>query len=140
MLLQLLIKKNNSEVLESGFYNLDLDAPTTTCNKSSFNVYLNSDASLLKDEILNCIKANDKQDGNLENNVVINMDDLNTSNLGMNLITYSVTDSAGNTTSKSLPIYVVEDNRMTLLGFRFGLALIAIFMIFWFIRYKEALD
>ena len=131
-------KKNNSEVLESGFYNLDLDAPTTTCNKSSFNVYLNSDASLLKDEILNCIKANDKQDGNLENNVVINMDDLNTSNLGMNLITYSVTDSAGNTTSKSLPIYVVEDNRMTLLGFRFGLALIAIFMIFWFIRYKRS--
>lgn len=133
-----LSKNNIQSTLESGIYYLDLDAPSIVCGKSSFDIYQNGDIKALEEQIKECVVATDKQDGNLQENVVVNVENLNADMLGTQMITYSVSDRAGNTTTKSLPIYVVEDNRFTLLGFQIGIICVALFLFGWFLRYRRS--
>lgn len=134
------LDKNNIEgTLESGIYRLDLDAPSIICTKKSFDIYQNGDVKTLEQQIKENIIANDKQDGNLKENIVINLEDLHTDSLGTQMVTYSVSDAAGNTTTKSLPISVIEDNRLTLLGFQIGFICIVLVLLGWFIRYRRSI-
>lgn len=133
-------KYNREIFLQSGIYSLDLDAPSIICNKNSFEIYQNSDVNKLKDEIKTHLIVKDNISTNIENNIEISVEGLDVSLLGIQNITYSVSDEAGNLTTKNLQIRVIEDNRTTLLIFQVGLFIFLVGAILWYLRYKRSVQ
>ncbi|SFR77813.1 immunoglobulin-like domain-containing protein [Anaeromicropila populeti] len=64
-------------------------------------VYVNGAIDYLKD-----VKAKDKRDGDLTDKIKVDSTEVNLSKAGTYTVTYSITDSAGNTTMKKATVYV----------------------------------
>ena len=123
-------------VINSGIYNIDLESPSIISEKAYYEIYQNS--SDLDKSLEGYIKANDNYDGDLTSKLVVNKSNLDLNRVGLQNITYSVTDAAGNTTTKNINIKVIPDNRLTLLGFRIGfIALVCIFLL-WLVKYLKS--
>ena len=81
----------------------DLSAPTLTLTKSSVSITKGKSITL-KDYIKS---ATDNKDGNLKSSVKIS-GSVNTSKVGTYKINYTVSDKAGNTTTKTLKVEVIN--------------------------------
>ena len=89
-------------------------------------------------DVMGGVRATDNIDGTITNYVVTNIDELNLTELGRKQLTYTVSDKAGNTVSKSVYINVTEDPAM-LFVFQ-SILLIALMLIAaYIIRYRRSL-
>lgn len=94
---------NNEQLVTSGYYNIDKESPTIELNETVIDMQV---GDILKP--LEGIKAYDNVDGDLISQVRTNINDLDLTTPGVKTLTYTVSDQAGNTTSKNLPINVAE--------------------------------
>nr|WP_243238668.1 NPCBM/NEW2 domain-containing protein [Romboutsia sp. 1001713B170207_170306_H8] len=79
--------------------------PTLNVEENTF-VKLNSEFDLMSNVV-----ANDQEDGNITSNVKINTNEFTTSKAGEYALTYTVTDSDGNSTSKERKVVVYSENK-----------------------------
>ena len=78
------------------------EAPVITVSK--IELELNKEYNLLS-----YVKATDKEDGNITSKVTVSSNLLDITTEGTYKVTYSVTDSANNTTTKEVDVYVLKD-------------------------------
>ena len=102
------LKSYKTEVIESGEYTLDLNPPVIAA-LDAISVYKlkEGDSYGLGPDELN-VRAYDTEDGNLTNSLKCNLDDINFNSLGIQKLTCSISDSAGNITTKDITINVVQ--------------------------------
>lgn len=80
-------------------------------------LYEGSTLAEFTEAIYNNVTASDFEDGNLTNNLVIDIP-TEMDALGDYTVTYTITDSDDNTTSISITLTVIEDNEPTISGFQ----------------------
>ena len=85
-----------SNVLTSGEYKIDKEAPIINIKEKTFKISENEEIDLS-----NNITASDIVDGDLTNNIKSNINELDFSIEGIKKIEYSVSDNAGNIASPS---------------------------------------
>ena len=122
----------------SGTYTLDLGEPTITCDSSVITMYQTKDIENIKKEVANNCRVIDGVEGDISSNLEIVTDSILPEQIGLQKLTLTVSDSAGNMTTKDINLNIRRDNSSLLLGFQIGLFLIAIIFIYRFIKYKRS--
>ncbi|MEG2311319.1 MAG: hypothetical protein RSB72_01315, partial [Bacilli bacterium] len=100
---------NRQTVINSGNYNIDKESPVISLNDSIIEMHT---GDILKP--FEGITVTDKISGNLIKQTKTNINELNLNKTGLKNLTYTVSDEAGNTASKSVPINVIQSNTSTL--------------------------
>lgn len=129
--------RNNSSTQLSGIYKLDFDKPVITVQDSSLTVYQMKKGEAL--DFSNYVKAYDKQDGNLTVNVTSNYDEIDLTKLGLNEITFTVSDEAGNITSKTVPLNVIKNPGDSLLAIQIVIIAALAVLLWRVVIYRRSL-
>ncbi len=122
-----------SKEILSGEYVIDKEAPTLEVGESLIRM---EQGSTLKP--LEGIKAHDKQDGDLIKSVVTNYDELDFTTLGIKDLVYTVSDSAGNTVTKTVHVQVLENNQNVLFATQIGIFIILLGILFSILFYRRS--
>ena len=131
-------KYNKKTEDTSGIYILDMGEPTITCDTSVITMYQTKDVQNIRKEISKNCKVIDGVEGDISSNLEIVTDTLLPEQIGLQKITLTASDSAGNVASKDINLNIRRDNSSLLLGFQIGLFLIAIILLYRFIKYKRS--
>lgn len=124
---------NRKTVIESGTYTIDKDAPKIILGTESLKMRVGSILYPMAD-----VRAYDIQDGDLLEYVTTNIEELDFSELGLKKLTYTVTDQAGNRTSKSMMINVVKDDTFGVMLIQLGIISILIVIILVMLSYRKS--
>ncbi|EUJ42738.1 immunoglobulin-like domain-containing protein [Listeria riparia] len=90
---------------------------TVTVTSNELPVILATDHTIKKGsnfDPMSEVSATDKEDGDLTNAIKITANDVNTNQEGIYQITYSVTDSDNNTTTKNITVIVTSNEKPTI--------------------------
>lgn len=101
---QIVVTLNNQDgvqTLTSPSYLIDKEAPTINNTKATINLY-----RYQKFDPLAGISATDNRDGNITNKITTNINEINLNEKGTKTLTYTVTDNAGNKTTKDVTLNV----------------------------------
>lgn len=123
---------NGPSTLESGLYLIDKDAPVINVSVDKLEIQKGEDYHIN-------ITANDNYDGDITNLITSNIDSLNFNEIGHKQLTYTVSDEAGNTTSKTVDINVTTNNT-TLLLVQMILIILLLFVVLVFLKFKKTLN
>lgn len=124
---------NRKTVTESGIYNIDKDAPEIILGSESLKIRIGTPLYLMED-----VKAYDKQDGDLLEKVTTNVDELNFEELGIKKLVYTVTDEAGNQTTKTMMINVVKDDTFGIILIQIGIIAVLMSIILGMLSYRRS--
>lgn len=124
---------NKKAVLKSGIYNIDKDAPVIELGSESLKIKVGSILYPMED-----MKAYDKQDGDLSSKVTTNLEELNLEELGIQKLIYTVSDSAGNTTTKTMMINVVKNDTFGIILIQLGIIAALFGIIIAILSYRKS--
>ncbi len=124
---------NHKTMIESGIYEIDKDAPEIILGSESLKMKIGTPLYPMED-----IKAYDKQDGDLLNQVTTNIEELDFEELGIKRLEYTVTDRAGNTTTKSMTINVVKDDTFGVILIQLGMIIALMTIILAILSYRRS--
>lgn len=130
--------KNGISTIESGQYHLDLEKPIIIVQDESLTVY-----QMKKNENIDFseyVRAIDTQDGNLTSKVTSNIADLDLTQIGLNQITFTVSDEAGNITTKTVPLNVVKSYGDNLIAIQIIIIAFLIGILFKVLQYRRSLS
>lgn len=134
------LQNNRSEQIESGIYKLDLDHPYIISEdvKSVYQLKQGEQYTISRDELN--IKAYDEIDGDLTSKMHCDFKTVDFSEIGIQKLTCTVEDSAGNVGTKDITINVLKNDNAGI-GFLqitvFALLLIIILFILRFRKYAR---
>lgn len=118
----------------SGLYLIDKKKPVINVGERNITMEIGD-----KLEVLEGISVTDNFDGNLLDKVTTNYEELDFSTVGLKTLTYTVTDSAGNTASESIYIQVSKSNEKELAFFQIGIILILGITILLTLLYRKSM-
>lgn len=124
----------------SGTYILDLGVPTITCDSSVITMYQTKDVEEIKEAVKDSCRAIDGIDGDISSNLVVGIDSIVPEQIGLQNLTLSVSDTAGNMATKDINLNIRRDTSSYLLGFQIILIFIAIVLLYRFIKYKRSIS
>ena len=135
-----LYQGRNVEVVESGIYHIDMEAPIIRMKDTSTGSLLRIEKPTKNQSIdfNDYIIASDAVDGDLQDQVVSNAAELDLTKLGTQELTYTVTDQAGNTATKTVQLQIVANRQTTLLGIQLLLITLVILIGYRFLRYQKS--
>ena len=120
---------------KSGIYNIDKEAPVIEVD--SLLVTMQQGAEL---DIMGGVKAYDKQDGNLTNKLTSNANDLDFTTVGLKKLVYSVTDEAGNTTTKTVNINVTRGTTSSLVAVQTVIIVILVLISLLVLYFRRSIN
>lgn len=123
------------EIYKSGIYKIDKEAPGLSVGNSSLSFFIGD-----KLDIMGGVKAVDKVDGDITNKVKSNISELDLDTPGTKELIYSVSDSAGNVTTKTVTLEVSERNLTGLLIVQSGIIVVLLALIVFIIKYRKTLN
>lgn len=106
------LQNNKIEQLESGIYKIDVDKPLIISEDVKSVYQLKKGESYTTERSELDIRAYDEQDGDLTNQMTCNFNDVDFNSLGLQKLTCTVTDGAGNIGSKDITINVLKNDNM----------------------------
>ncbi len=127
-----------SKTIESGLYSIDMESPVIRLKEGDMLTI----EQPKKDSIIDMnqyIVAYDEQDGDLISLVTSNADTIDWKSTGMKEIVYTVSDQAGNTTTKTVSVSVVRNQQMPLFAIQFSVLFGIAILIIWWLRYQKSL-
>lgn len=124
----------------SGTYILDLGEPTIACDNSIITIYQTNNIEEIKNEVINNCKVIDGIEGDISSKLEIKTDSILPEQIGLQKLTLTVSDTAGNIATKDINLNIRKDNSSLLLGFQIGLILVAIILLYRFIKYKRSIS
>lgn len=122
------------EIYSSGNYLIDKDSPELDVGEAS--IELHKGDVLLVDE---GIYAVDNFDGDITNKITNNFSSLNLDEEGHHSLVYSVSDSAGNTTTKTVDINVLE-SESGLIAIQMVIIAVLLSFAFLILKFKRAMN
>lgn len=125
-------ENNQVNTLESGFYLIDKEAPVLNVGTEKVEIGQGEDYQF-------DVKATDNFDGDITDNITSNIDDLNFNEIGHHKLIYTVSDEAGNISSKTIDVNVVTNNT-TLLLVQAILIILLLFVVLVFLKFKKTLN
>ena len=126
--------ENEEKQIESGNYLIDKEAPSLEVGNQ--NLTLKKGINI---DIMGNVKAKDNFDGDLTKSVTTNADKIDFSKIGNHKLVYSVSDKAGNITTKTVMVNVVKNNTTQLLITQSFILLTLIILLIYVIRYNRSL-
>ena len=128
------VEVTENGIVTTGEYVIDKTAPIinkvektyTITSKEEFNV---SDK----------VTATDSLDGNLNENITTNVDDLDFTSPGIKKLEYSVSDRAGNTATDTIYVTVKKDNSSLILAGQVSIILLVMVFILFVIKYLKSI-
>ena len=133
------LKTYKTEVIESGEYKLDLNPPVIA-SLDAISVYKlkKGESYGLGPDELN-IRAYDTEDGDLSNSLKCNLNDVDFNSLGIQKLTCSISDSAGNTTSKDITINVLQGSSDSLIYIQLFFLICLVAIIGLLLKFKTSM-
>lgn len=122
-----------SQEILSGVYEIDKEAPKLDVGEPIIQMIQGSTLKPLEG-----IRAHDEQDGDLLKQVVTNYEDLDFTTLGIKDLVYTVSDSAGNTVTKTVHVQVLENHQNILLATQIGIFIILLGILWSLLYYRRS--
>ncbi len=134
------LKNNQSEQIESGIYKIDVDKPYIICDdsKAVYQLKKGENYSISRDELN--IRAYDAQDGDLTSKMQCNFENVDFNELGLQTLTCTVEDNAGNIGSKDIAINVLKNDNVGVSIIQSIVFVILIIVAFSIIRFKKSVS
>lgn len=123
---------NRKTIVKSGTYYIDKDAPVIKLGSDSLKMEAGAPLYPMED-----VEAYDVQDGNLLERVTTNYEELDLKNEGIQKLVYTVSDRAGNTTTKTMVINVVKNDGFGLMMIQLGIILSLIIILGAILAYRK---
>ena len=95
----------NEYIETSGIYIIDKEAPVLNVGKNYVEIYLGK-----KLDIMGTVTANDNLEGNITSNIKTNKENINFEEKGIKKLIYTVSDEAGNTSTKEVIVNVMHSS------------------------------
>lgn len=127
--------------IESGNYLLDMEKPiirlkdTNTGNILTVEKPFRNQTVNLNDYII----AYDAQDGDLSHLVTSNSSSIDFTKLGLQELTYTVSDKAGNITEQTIRLNLIANKQITLWSIQISIVAILTIVIGFFLRYRKSI-
>lgn len=125
---------------KSGTYILDLGEPTIACSQSVITMYQTSESEIVRKNILDSCKVIDGVEGDITSKLEFDINEVKSNEIGLQKLTLTVSDSAGNIGTKDINLNIKKDNTWLLLGFQIILGIIIIFMLYRFFKYRKSIN
>jgi len=122
----------NINQITSGIYNVDKEKPNLEINQYSKTIKIGE-----KFDFMAGIKATDNISGDISSKVTTNYNELDFRSKGIKELVYSVSDEAGNITTKTVNINVISNFSDPLLYIQMGIGIVLLifaFLLFYFRR------
>ncbi len=126
-------EKGITKKYESGIYNLDKDSPILDVGQEALEMHVGDKLS-----VLDGVKATDNLDGDILSKVVTNVDQLDLTTPGIKKLVYTVSDEAGNTTSKTVAINVLKSNEFSLMMVQTIIIFVLLIFLFLLVIYRRS--
>lgn len=123
-----------NSTLTSEEYKIDKEAPIINIQERTYKINSNEEINLS-----NNITASDAIDGDLTSNITSNINELDFSVEGIKEVKYSVSDSAGNTTTETIFVTVKKDNTNLIRVGQLSALLIFILIITFLYKYIRSI-
>lgn len=135
-----LYQGRRTEIIESGIYHIDMEAPIIQMKDISTGSLLKIEKPTKNTTIdfNDYITAYDALDGDLTSQVVSNSSELDLSKLGTQELIYTVTDQAGNVATKTVQLQIVANHQTSLLGLQLLLLMLASVIVYRIYRYQKS--
>lgn len=121
-----------NEVLESGYYYIDQVEPVIETSTTVIKVKEGKSFNPFE-----YVTAYDNKDGDITDKVTSDYHLLNLEELGIQSLTYKVTDSAGNTASKTIVVNIVKNNDAIIFTYQGIIGLLLVCFVFISVREKK---
>lgn len=133
------LKNSQTEQIESGIYRVDVDKPYIVSEdvKSVYQLKKGESYTTSRDELN--ISAYDTQDGDLTNQMQCNLNEVDFNALGLQKLTCTVEDSAGNIGSKEITINVLKNDNLGVSVVQYLVFLSLVIIAFAIIRFRKTL-
>ena len=126
---------NNSQAsVISGEYHIDKVAPVITLKQDKIKINEGD-----KFNILDGIKASDNIDGDITHLIKTNENDIYLNKVGSHKLVYTISDSAGNTTSKTVIVEVMKNDGFQLLITQIIFLVILVTLLISTLKYNRSL-
>ena len=126
------LETGNINTITSGIYNIDKEKPTIEVSEYTKIIEVGEDVDLLS-----MVSAKDNLDGNISGKITTNYDSLNFNLEGEKEVVYTVSDEAGNVTSKTININVVDDFSQPLIYIQIGIGIIIALFIYLLLSFRR---
>ena len=127
--------ENETKEIRSGNYLIDKESPNLEVGNT--NLTLKKGTNI---DIMGNVKAIDNFDGDITSNVENNSNKINFTKIGNHKLVYTVSDRAGNTTTKTVMVNVVKNDTTQLLITQGFILLTLIVILIYFIKYNKSLN
>ncbi len=125
---------NITNTFNTGKYIIDKDKPYIVFNENSIDV-----ASETNFNIMDGVKAFDKQDGDLISQVTTNYSELDFTTVGLKELTYTVVDSAGNQATSILNVNVYDANLESVYALQILILVVTLIFAIIVARYRRGI-
>lgn len=129
--------KGNNQIINSGIYVIDKEPPEITLSKYN-SKFIEINAGTDDFDILDNVSALDNYDGDIIEKLVTNYDELDLNKPGLNELTMTVSDQAGNVATTSININVLKDDLSIIHIWQILICLCAIPIIIYLIIYNRS--
>ena len=133
-------KYNRVSEEKSGTYVLDLGEPTISCTESVITMYQTTESEEVKNNILDSCKVIDGVEGDISSNLQFDISSINSNEIGLQKLTLTASDLAGNVGIKDIHLNIRKDNTGLLLGAQITLGIIVILLLYRFIKYRKSIN
>lgn len=131
---------NKKQEINSGLYKVDLEKPIIILKETANDIL--KIEQLKKDSSINLndyVVVTDNYDGDITSKVTSNSNEIDLTKIGLNKLTYTVSDEAGNTATKTVTVNIVKNQADTLLIIQILLMTIFLILISLIFRYRKSL-
>ncbi len=130
---------NNKSEVTSGTYVLDKGVPTIACSSSVITMYQTTDTKEVKENILDSCKVIDGVEGDISSNLIIDTSSIDSNEIGLQKLTLTVSDSAGNIGTKDINLNIRKDNTGWLLVFQIIAIVVGTILLYRFLKYRRSI-
>ena len=120
---------------KSGNYIIDKEPPQLAVGESNLLFYIGD-----KLDVMGGVKAKDNIDGDITSSVTTNIDEINLEEAGIRSLIYSVSDKAGNVTTKTVTLNIIKKDITGLLIIQSGIIILLTILIVFISRYRKNLN
>lgn len=124
-----------SNTISSGVYNIDKEKPVIELNNQLLTMQKGDKLDLFAD-----VKVTDNIDGNITNKITTNYKELDFNTVGIKKLVYTVVDEAGNTTSKTVNINVINSVSSNLIYIQIIFIIILITLAYLLVSFKKSMN
>lgn len=130
-------KRGSTNQIKTGFYKIDLEQPIIQVDDVLTLEQLKKGETI---DLSDYVHAYDTVDGDLSSRLSSNLEEIDLNQIGNHKLTYMVTDNAGNTTTKTVTLNIIESSNFKLQLFQGTIIAILCIILGIILIFKRAME